>query len=168
MPQRRVRFATIAVFGLGAFVAASVGVTLYVSGATGLRTTQTLLAGQAEELLDSLERVIEAELEPVRDQALWVASAFAEGRVSLARRDQLDAFMLGLIGATPQVSGAAIVDAMGHSRRWSRDQRGALSEDWSTRATVRAWIERGRETQSSSWREPAAAPKTATASVATT
>jgi len=154
MPRGRIRFASIAVFGLGAFVAASVGITLYVSGATGLRTTQTLLAGQAEELLDSLERVIEAELEPVRDQALWVASAFAEDRVSLDRRDQLDAFMLGLTGATPQVISAAIVDVTGLSRRWSREQRSAVSEDWSARATIRAWIERGRETQSSGWREP--------------
>src|SRR5436189_186196 len=46
--MRRVRFATIAVFGLGLFVAVAVGVTLYLSGAAGVRSTQALLAQQAE------------------------------------------------------------------------------------------------------------------------
>src|SRR3990170_5028609 len=147
MLRGSVRFATIAVFGLGAFVAASVGVTLYVSGATGLRTTQTLLAGQAEDLLDSLEHLIEAELEPVRAQSQWVASAFAEDRIDLARRGQLDAFMLGLIGATPQVSSIGVFDAAGHATRWSRDKSSALSEDWSGRTPIREWIERGRTLQ---------------------
>lgn len=149
-----VRFASIAVFGLGAFVAASVGVTLYVSGATGLRTTQTLLAGQAEDLLDSLEHLIEAELGPVRAQSQWVASAFAEDRIDLARRGQLDAFMLGLIGATPQVSSIGVFDAAGHATRWSRDKRSALSEDWSGRTPIREWIERGRTLQGPAWRAP--------------
>ena len=50
MPRRRVSFATVAVTGLGAFVAAAVGVTLYVSAASGLRSTQELIAQQASDL----------------------------------------------------------------------------------------------------------------------
>lgn len=154
MLRGSVRFASIAVFGLGAFVAASVGVTLYVSGATGLRTTQTLLAGQAEDLLDSLEHLIEAELGPVRAQSQWAASAFAENRIDLARRGQLDAFMLGLIGATPQVSSIGVVDAAGRAMRWNREKRSAMSEDWSGRAPIREWIERGRTLLAPGWRAP--------------
>jgi len=60
MPRRRVAFATIAVTGLGLFVALSVGVTLAMSGATGLRTTQQLIAQRSEAVLDALDRLIES------------------------------------------------------------------------------------------------------------
>src|SRR5712664_889065 len=110
MPRGRIRFATIAVFGLGAFVAASTGITLYLSGASGLRATQVMLAQHAEDLLDSLERRIDAELEPVHAQSFWVASAFSEGRIDLRRRTQLDAFMTGLVGAMPEGSALVLVD----------------------------------------------------------
>ncbi len=154
MPRGPVRFASIAVFGLGAFVAASVGVTLYVSGVTGLHTTQTLLAGQAEDLLDSLEKVVLAELEPVQAQSQWIASAFGEGRIDPARRDRLDAFMLGALGTTPQVSSLAVVDPGGRARRWDRDERSAIAEDWSARAAVRDWVERGHTLAGPGWRPP--------------
>jgi len=62
MPGRRVSFATIAVTGLGAFVAAAVGVTLYVSASQGWRSTQALIAQQAEALLDALEARLETRL----------------------------------------------------------------------------------------------------------
>src|SRR5882757_58474 len=102
MPQMRVRFATIAVFGLGAFVAASTGITLYLSGTGGLRATQAMLAQQSEDLLDNLEVRVDAELEPVHSQSAWVASAFSEGRIDMQRRAQIDAFMGGLVGAVPE------------------------------------------------------------------
>jgi len=62
MPRRRVAFATIAVTGLGLFVALSVGVTLVMSGATNVRTTRELVAQRAEALLDALERRLQARL----------------------------------------------------------------------------------------------------------
>jgi len=154
MLDRPVRFASIAVFGLGAFVAVSVGITLYVSGAMGLRTTQSLLAGQADELVDSLETVIMAELGPVQAQSQWLASAFGEGRIDLARRERLDAFMLGALGTTPQVSSLAVVDTTGRVRRWDRDERTATAEDWSARAPIREWLARGRELPGPGWRSP--------------
>jgi len=154
MPRRQIRFATIAVFGLGAFVAASIGSTLYLSGASSLRATQVMLAQHAEDLLDSLERRIDAELEPVRVQSTWVASAFSENRVDLRRHAQLEAFMTGLIGAMPQGGAMVLVDPAGRARRWTRDQPRALSEDWSGRSTVMAWLEQGKTLQGSSWRPP--------------
>ena len=62
MPRRRVSFATVAVTGLGAFVAAAVGVTLYVSAAQSWRSTQALIAQQAEAVLDALEARLETGL----------------------------------------------------------------------------------------------------------
>src|SRR5687767_13559209 len=110
MPRRRLSFATVAVTGLGAFVAAAVGVTLYVSAASGLRSTQALIAQQAEALLDALEARLEARLQPVRDQADWIAGALGDGRHDLTRPAELDTFMVGALGATPQVSELALVD----------------------------------------------------------
>ncbi|HET7297743.1 MAG TPA: hypothetical protein VFI89_03445, partial [Burkholderiales bacterium] len=65
---KRISFATIAVTGLGAFVAVAVGVTLYVNAATGWRSTQALLGGQTEALLDALEQRLDARLRPVNEQ----------------------------------------------------------------------------------------------------
>lgn len=149
-----VRFATIAVFGLGAFVAAAVGITLYVSGTTSLRTTQALLAERAEDLLDALERQVMAELGPVQAQSQWIAGAFGEGRIDLKHRDRLDAFMLGTLGTTPQVAGIGVVDGAGRALRWDRGERASHTEDWSARRPVRDWVAAGRELPGPGWRPP--------------
>jgi adenylate cyclase len=154
MPLGRIRFATIAVFGLGAFVAASTGITLYLSGAGDLHATQTMLAQNTENLLDSLERRIDAELEPVRAQSAWIASAFSESRIDFRRRTQLDAFMTGLVGAMHEGGALVLIDPSGQARRWTRDQPETLSEDWSGRRSIMDWLERGKTLQDSSWRPP--------------
>jgi len=154
MPRGPVRFATIAVSGAGVFVAAAVGVTLAVSGAAGLRSAQALLAEQAEGLLDHLEQRIELELAPVREQSAWIAAAFAEGRVDLERHQVLDAFMLGAVGALPQVTAVGVVDTAGLMRRWTRGQRLAATEDWSARKPIMEWVERGRVMGASGWLPP--------------
>lgn len=152
MPGRRVSFATVAVTGLGAFVAVAVGVTLYVSAERGWRSTQALIVQQGEARLDALEQRLEAQLRPVREQADGIGAALGEGRIDPARRAEFDAYMFGALGATPQVSDLALVDAGGRARRWSRGAPRALSEDWSARAEVREWLERGRAQAGRAWR----------------
>jgi class 3 adenylate cyclase len=154
MAQGPVRFATIAVFGLGAFVAVAVGATLAVSGTAGLRSTQALLAQRAEDLLDQLEQRVESELAPVREQSTWIAGAFAEGRVDLERLETLDAFMLGAVGAIPQVAAMGVVDTAGRVRRWTREERRASTADWSARKPIVEWVERGRASRSPGWLPP--------------
>ncbi len=154
MRRRPVRFATIAVFGLGAFVAVAVGLPLAVGGAAGLRSTQALLAEQAESLLDHLEHRIEIALGPVRAQSAWIAEAFAEGHVDLERRAVLDAFLFGIVGANPQLSAVEIVDTAGRLRRWTREERRASTADWSARKPILDWLERGRTRESSGWIAP--------------
>ena len=83
--MERIRITTVAVFGLSALVALAVGVTLYVSGIAGMRSTQSLLAEQSEALLDTIERRLDRLLEPVVDQGAWISAAFARGEVSLDR-----------------------------------------------------------------------------------
>lgn len=142
----------MAVTGLGAFVAAAVGVTLYVSAASGWRSTQALIGHQTEALLDALEHRLEARLRPVDEQADWIAGALGDGRIDLARAAELDTFMFGVLGATPQVSDIGIVDAAGRAQRWRRGERGALREDWSARAEVREWLAAGRAQPGRAWR----------------
>lgn len=154
MPLRRIRFATIAVFGLGAFVAASTGITLYLSGASDLHATQAMLAQNTEDLLDSLERRIDAELEPVRAQSAWIASAFSGGRIDFRRRSQLDAFMSGLVGAMHEGGALLLIEPSGQAERWTRDQPGTLREDWSGRRGIMDWLARGKTQRDSSWRPP--------------
>jgi class 3 adenylate cyclase len=155
----RVAFTRIAVFGLGAFVAAAVGATLFVAAFTGVRSTQELLAQQAETLLDALETRVVARLAPVDEQGRWLARAVAEGRADPRRTREFDAFMAGSLGTTPSVAGMGMADPSGQVRRWSRDAA-PVSEDWSGRTEVRAWVEEGRTRRAPSWREPLWSPVT--------
>ncbi|HKU47658.1 MAG TPA: hypothetical protein VJQ58_12300, partial [Burkholderiales bacterium] len=137
MAGRRISFATIAVTGLGAFVALAVGVTLYVSASRGLRSTQSWITQQGEARLDALEQRLQARLRPVEEQSEWIAAAFAEGRLDLGREAALDAFMFGSLAATPQVAELGVVDARGRARRWRRGSYTTASVDWSASAEVR-------------------------------
>ena len=152
MAGRRISFATIAVSGLGTFVALAVGVTLYVSASRGLRSTQSWITQQGEARLDALEQRLEARLRPVQEQSEWIAAAFAEGRQGFGREAALDGFMFGSLAATPQVAELGIVDARGRARRWQRGSYTAASVDWSASAEVREWLEAGRGQESPAWR----------------
>ena len=145
---------------LGAFVAVAVGVTLYVSASSGVRSTQLLIAQQAETLLDTLEHRLRSRLGPVADQAAWIARAVEEGRVDLAGGAALDAFMLGALGPTPQVFGIAIVDPSGRAMRWSRERPKAIREDWSQRLDVLDWVGSGYRRDTPSWGQPLWTPAT--------
>lgn len=158
MPVARIPFATIAVLGLGVFVAASVGITLYVSGAAGVRSTQTLLAEQAETLIDSIEHRVHMLLHPVEAQAAWFDATLRAGQVEPGDGALLDAYMTGALGATPQVAGIGIVSPDAVLRRWSRDWVGAVHEDLSGRPGVAEWLQGGRERNEPSWRPPLWAP----------
>jgi class 3 adenylate cyclase len=154
MAGARIPFAAIAVLGLGLFVAASVGVTLYVSGAAGVRSTQTLLAEQAETLIDSIEHRVHMLLRPVESQAGWVHQSLLAGDIDLEDDVRLDAFMSGALGATPQVAGIGIVAPDAKLRRWSREWSGETREDLAGRPGVPDWLQGGRERQTPSWRPP--------------
>jgi adenylate cyclase len=127
-------------------------VTLYVSAATGWRSTQALIGQQTEALLDALEQRLAARLRPVDEQADWIAEAINNGRIDLARPGELDSFMFGALGVTPQVSDIGIVDAAGRAQRWRRGDLRALREDWSARPEVREWLAAGQVEPGRAWR----------------
>jgi len=165
MRRRRIPFSTVAVTGLGLFVAAAVGVTLLVSGTTGVRTTQQLLADRAEALLDSLERQLDARLRPIDAQAQWIVQSVADGRIDLADSAGLDAFMSGALGATPQVSAIAISDPTALVRRWTRRSMQAGVSDWSDRKPIIDWLTAGRNQHQALWRPPLWTPTTRVAAL---
>jgi adenylate cyclase len=165
MARRRIPFSTVAVTGLGLFVAVAVGVTLLVSGTTGVRTTQELLADRAEALLDSLERQLDARLRPIDAQASWIVESVDDGRIDLSDAARLDAFMSGALGATPQVAGIAISDPTGLVRRWSRRSDQATVEDWSDRKQIIDWLTAGRSQREALWRPPLWTPTTRVAAL---
>jgi adenylate cyclase len=154
MPRRRIPFATIAVTGLGLFVALAIGVTLVMSGSTGVRTTQQLIAQRSEAVLDALDRRLKERLGPVDEQTKWIVESVASGRIDVADANRLDAFMFGALGSTPQVASVAIVDPTGEIRRWSRDAPHAVVEDWSQRKPVIDWLTAGRSQPRPTWRPP--------------
>jgi len=165
MRRRRIPFSTVAVTGLGLFVAVAVGVTLLVSGTTGVRTTQQLLADRAEALLDSLERQLDARLRPIDAQAQWIVQSVADGRIDLSDTAGLDAFMSGALGTTPQVSTIAISDPTALVRRWSRSAMPATVVDWSDRKPIIDWLTAGRNQDQALWRPPLWTPTTRVAAL---
>jgi len=154
MYSPRIPFATIAVSGLGVFVAIAVGVTLWLSGAASLRSTQSLLAEQAETLVDRVERRMLDLLDPVNGQSNWILSAFAAGNASVNGGETLDAFMLGALGAAPRVATLALLETSGTVRRWSRSRGTVPQEDWSARPAIVDTIVRGRQQRGAQWRPP--------------
>jgi class 3 adenylate cyclase len=151
---RRISFVSIATFGLGAFVALAMGVTLYVSGAAGVRTTQSLVSERAEALLNALERRIDSRLKPVSDQAEWIAHLIAEGRVDIDKIERLDGIMFGALGTTPQVRSLTIITPDAKARRWLRAEREPVAEDWSDRPNILARLQHGREQKDGEWLPP--------------
>jgi class 3 adenylate cyclase len=97
-----------------------------------------------------MEQSIEARLAPIRDQARWVANDVRD----LSNPAALDDYMFGSLAATPQVAGVAIITPDGNSRRWQRDGRVAIDEDWSQKSWIQDYLKQVKSTQSPTWREP--------------
>ena len=146
----RIPITAITVFGTSSLLALSVAIVLYLGFSQAAESTLKQLAGTANTLIDSMELSIEAHLAPIRDQARWVANDVRE----LSDPAALDEYMFGSLAATPQVAGVAIVTPDGKSRRWQRDGRVAINEDWSQKPWIQAYLKLVKSAQSSTWREP--------------
>jgi class 3 adenylate cyclase len=81
-----------------------------------------------------------------------VAEAVGDGRIDLRRSRELDLFMFGALGATPQVSAIGIVDTEGRALRWTRAAPQAAADDWSSSREVREWLAAGRAQPGNAWR----------------
>jgi len=142
------------VVGLGALVALAVGISLYLGLSSATENTRRLMAQRSEALVDSLEQRIASQLQPVVRQAQWAVEQFESGTVRLDDAQALNTFILGALGAMPQVEGVAITDPGALSRRWRRSSAEPLVEDWSDRPDVIVWIEAGASQVGSKWQAP--------------
>ena len=150
----RIPIAAIAVVGLGALVALAVGISLYLGLSSATENTRRLMAQRSEALVDSLEQRIASQLQPVVRQAQWAVEQFESGTVRLDDAQALNTFILGALGAMPQVEGVAITDPGALSRRWRRSSAEPLVEDWSDRPDVITWIEAAASQVGSKWQAP--------------
>ena len=146
----RIPITSITVFGTSILLAVTVGIVIYLGFGQTVQTTRQLWAGQAETLIDNMEQSLHASLQPVREQGNWLAASITDTSDPAA----LDDIMLGAMAATPQVAGIALILPDGHTRRWHRDQRSAVEENWSGAEWFAAYIEQVRNSSLSAWREP--------------
>ena len=152
--RRRVSVTAVAVFGLGALVALAAGAVLWLGLGSAAESTRRLVQVRSDAVLDSLERELGSRLEPVTEQAQWISSLVAAGKLDLEDRAELDSFMFGALAATPQVAGMAYFRPDGTGRAWYRDAQLAESEDRSRDANFHRWIMNGKRATTTTWREP--------------
>ena len=153
-PRRRAPITAVAVFGLGALVALTAGIVLWLGIGSAAQTTRSLIQERSDTVLDDLERQLRSRLEPVHQQARWIVSLAADGALDLAGQERLDAFMFGALAATPQVAALGFFRPDGRGRAWYRGARVAVREDRSAEPGARAWLRRGERAGGPSWRDP--------------
>lgn len=150
----RIPFSAISVFGLGALVAVPLVITLYLSGAANVRSTQLLLAERAERLVDAVERRLASRLRPVEREAAEIARAVTEGRIGLERGAELDTYMLGVLSAAPEMASVSLAEPSGRVRRWDRARRSAVEGNLSNRPELAARLAPTALAQGAGWRAP--------------
>ncbi|TNF86445.1 MAG: HAMP domain-containing protein [Gammaproteobacteria bacterium] len=146
----RIPITAITVFGTSSLLAFTVGIVMFLGFGQVVDTTSQLLAEKSEGLIDTMEQSLDTRLQPIRAQALWIARDIDD----LSNPQALDDYMLGALAATPQVAGIAVIGADGKSRRWHRDSREAIDEDWSNRPWIREYLEQVDQADTPTWRDP--------------
>ena len=146
----RIPITAITVFGTSSLLALSVGIVLYLGFSQAAESTRQLWADKAQTLINSMESGLEARLQPIRDQALWVARDVKD----ISDPAALDDYFFGVLAATPQVAGIAVISARGKSRRWHRDKHAAIEEDWSKKPWINDYLELVKSEASADWRDP--------------
>ena len=150
----RIPIRFITVFGVTALVALAVGIVFYLGLASATQNTRMLMSDQAEGLVNAMEREIDLWLSPIDQQAHWIAGHVATNAEHVNDLENLDSFMLGVLAATKQVAGVALIRPDAVVRRWRRIDGMAITEDWSSRPGIRSWIDSGRDRTEPSWIEP--------------
>jgi adenylate cyclase len=146
----RIPITAITVFGTSLLLTITVGIVLYLGFNQAANSTRQLYADQADTLISAMEHSLEFELKPIRDQALWVAKDIHD----LSSPEEYDEYIFGVMAATPQVAGVAIVTADGQSRRWLRSTREVFEQDWSDRPEIVEWLQTVKAQGQPSWRAP--------------
>ena len=146
----RIPITAITVFGTSSLLALSIVIVLYLGFNQAAQSTRQLWADRATTLIDAMEQSLDARLGPIRDQASWVARDIKD----LSNLPSYDEYMYGVLAATPQVAGVALITPDGNARRWHRDEHMAITEDWSDKPWITDYIGLVKIAKSPAWREP--------------
>jgi adenylate cyclase len=148
--RRGIPITVVTVVGTSTLLAVAVASVLFLGLSQAAKSTRQLWADQSATLIRAMEESLAYQLRPITEQARWVA-----GRVhDISKPSDLDGFMFGVLAATPQVEGVAVVAPGGSSRRWHRDGEQAISEDWSADPGVMSWLASGVARTGPTWRTP--------------
>ena len=146
----RIPITAITVFGTSSLLAITAGIVLYLGFSQAATSTRQLWADQADTLIGAMERSLEFQLDPIQEQAKWVAKDIQD----LSDPEEYDEYIFGVLAATPQVAGVSIVTADGQSRRWLRGSREVYQADWSDRSEIVTWLQAVELEQQPAWRSP--------------
>ncbi|MDH3635502.1 MAG: HAMP domain-containing protein [Gammaproteobacteria bacterium] len=146
----RIPITAITVFGASSLLALSVGIVLYLGFNQAAESTRQLWADQGKTLIDAMELSLDERLKPIADQARWVARDIKD----LTDLSSFDDYIYGSLAATPQVAGVAIIAANGNGRRWHREERVAITGDWSKNPWFQDYLNQVKAAASTAWREP--------------
>ncbi len=146
----RIPITGVTVFATSSLLVLAVGIVLFLGFGQAAKTTRSLWAEQSEGLIDAMQRGLRDQLQPVREQALWVAEDIDD----LSSMEEMDAYMRGVLAATPQVAGVAVISRDGGSRRWLRATREAVSQDWSGYPWFDDYMQLVEREGKAGWREP--------------
>ncbi len=146
----RIPITAITVFGTSGLLAFTVAIVLFLGFGQAVHTTRQLWADQAKTLIDAMEQSLDSRLKPIREQSLWIASDIDD----LSDPAALDQFIFGSFAATPQVAGIAVIDVDGRSRRWHREHRLGIDEDWSQKPWIQEYLQMVNDEDTPSWRDP--------------
>ncbi len=146
----RIPITGVTVFATSSLLVLTVAIVLVLGFGQAAKTTRNLWAEQSKTLIDNMQRGLRDRLQPVRAQALWVAEDIQD----LSTMETFDDYMRGVLAATPQVAGTALIASDGRSRRWLRATREAVSDDWSSEIWFDDYMQLVQREAKAGWREP--------------
>jgi len=145
---------TAMVLGLGGLMLLAVAVALWLGYRGTRETTVELMSDTAETILNATVHVFERELDPVVDQALWIADGFVSGLIDFSDLDRLDMFIRGALAATPDLTGLALFTPDYRERLYRRGVDRAVLADRSSDEEFKQWIGGIQNQRGPTWGPP--------------
>lgn len=153
----RLPIAAVLMAGFGTLILLAVAAVLALGLLSASRNTFALLSDKADLALNGVVVRIRHQLDPARDQALFIAGLIERGQVDPRDIGRLSDTLRGALAATPQVSGIGFTGP-GMEGLWVSRFSGALRTDWldlSGQDEMRAALDEARKREGPYWAPPA-------------
>jgi adenylate cyclase len=131
-------------------IAPAVGIAYYIAQ----RNLETSSFQQNEQMVNLIDRRLQAQLEPVRSQLAYLADSIARGEVDLDNRQQWRAFALGSLAAVPQTLGFVFLPVDGEATRFLRNVRTMQPERREDIPLANSLLARARTMDGPGWGAP--------------